>query len=280
MVGGTGRRRQNVSMRSKPRMTGLVAVRVAGLCLLGAAGCTISDEYFDGKPIDPLVLSMYGPVEDDAFQLPAIPIAKVNPALIRQTVHTPPAIQAQPGMIVVDPANAFLYLVQDDGMSLRYGIGVGRAGFAWAGEAEIHSKQHWPKWFPPAEMRARESFQKHYPHFETKYPDGGMDGSPRNPIGARALYLWQDNKDTLYRIHATNDWQSIGTAASSGCIRMWNQDIIDLYDKVDIGTKVVVLQSPEYLKQQAELPVVAETMPGGSAPAGAGPVAVVSDVPQ
>ncbi len=261
-----------MSKRGDLKTSGLAASRLAGLCLLlAAAGCTTSDEYSNGKPIDPLVLSMYGPVEDEAFRLPAIPIAKVDSALIRQTVPTPPNVHEKPGTIVVDPGNKFLYLVQDGGELLRYGIGVGRAGFAWAGDAEIHEKQHWPKWFPPPEMQARESFQKLYPNFAEKYPDGGMDGSPKNPIGARALYLWQGNKDTLYRIHATNEWQSIGKAVSSGCIRMWNQDIIDLYDRVDIGTKVVVLQSPEYIEQLATQPAVAGTPPAGTAPSGGAP---------
>lgn len=137
------------------------------------------------------------------------------------------------GTIVVDPANKFLYLVQPGGKAIRYGIGVGRAGFAWQGDAVIRFKREWPKWFPPAEMIERD------PKLE-KYRDG-QDGGPSNPIGARGLYLWQGNKDTLYRIHGTNQPRSIGTNASSGCIRMWQQDVIDLYNRVELGTKVVVL---------------------------------------
>jgi lipoprotein-anchoring transpeptidase ErfK/SrfK len=251
--------------------TGQAARRIAllGLIALGVAGCTTAGD--SGESIDPLVLQMYAPVEGEPFRIPAIPVAKVDPQLIRQTVPTPANIASEkPGTVVVDPANKYLYLVQDGGRSLRYGIGVGKAGFAWAGEAEIHDKQHWPKWFPPAEMQQRETFQKLYPDFARKYPNG-MDGSPKNPLGSRALYLWADNKDTLFRIHATNDWTSIGNAVSSGCIRMWNQDVMDLYDRVEVGTKVVVLQGPGYtpldqITAPPPVPAVAGAAPGAAPP--------------
>lgn len=246
------------------KVTGRLASRIVflGLLVLGAAGCTTAGD--PSAMIDPLVLQMYGPVEGEPFRIPAIPVAKADPQYLRQTVPTPASISSEkPGTVVVDPANKFLYLVQDSGRSLRYGIGVGKAGFAWAGEAEINNKQHWPKWFPPPEMQQRETFQKMYPDFARKYPNG-MDGSPKNPLGSRALYLWADNKDTLYRIHATNDWTSIGSAVSSGCIRMWNQDVMDLYDRVDVGTKVVVLQGPGYTPlDQMLAPAVAVAPPGG-----------------
>jgi len=237
---------------------------LVGALLFGVAGCTTA---MDTSSIDPLVLQMYGPVSGEPFKIPAIPVAKVDPQYLRQTVPTPANIASEkPGTVVVDPANKFLYLVQADGNSLRYGIGVGKAGFAWAGDAEIHDKQHWPKWFPPPEMQQREAFQKLYPDFSAKYPNG-MDGSPKNPLGSRALYLWADNKDTLFRIHATNDWTSIGKAVSSGCIRMWNQDVIDLYDRVELGTKVVVLQGPGYtpLEEITAPPVATPIPPAGAA---------------
>lgn len=182
----------------------------------------------DGKPNYALA---YGPMRDGGFNLPAIPWQKVDPRFLRQTVRYLTVHPA--GTIVVDPANKFLYLVQPGGRAIRYGIGVGRAGFAWNGEAVIRFKREWPKWFPPAEMIERD------PSLE-KYRDG-QEGGPSNPIGARGLYLWQGNVDTLYRIHGTNQPMSIGTNASSGCIRMWQQDVIDLYNRVDIGAKVVVL---------------------------------------
>ena len=260
-------------------VSGRVLSRIVfvGLMALGVAGCTTAGD--TGAAIDPLVLEMYGPVEGEPFRIAAIPVAKVQPQYIRQTVPTPANIASEkPGTVVVDPANKFLYLVQDGGRSLRYGIGVGKAGFAWAGEAEIHDKQHWPKWFPPAEMQQREAFQKLYPDFAQKYPNG-MDGSPKNPLGSRALYLWANNKDTLFRIHATNDWTSIGNAVSSGCIRMWNQDVMDLYDRVEVGTRVVVLQGPGYTPlDQITAPAVAGAIvpgaplaPGQAMPAALGP---------
>jgi lipoprotein-anchoring transpeptidase ErfK/SrfK len=257
-----------VSVRGNFITGGMVSrVVFIGLLVLGAAGCTTASD--SNTAIDPLVLQMYAPVQGEPFRIPAIPVAKVDPQYIRQTVPTPANIASEkPGTVVVDPANKFLYLVQDSGRSLRYGIGVGKAGFAWAGEAEINNKQHWPKWFPPPEMQQRETFQKMYPDFAQKYPNG-MDGSPKNPLGSRALYLWADNKDTLYRIHATSDWTSIGSAVSSGCIRMWNQDVMDLYDRVEVGTKVVVLQGPGYTPlDQMTAPAVAGAPGPGVPPSG------------
>jgi lipoprotein-anchoring transpeptidase ErfK/SrfK len=160
----------------------------------------------------------YGPIQDGGFQLPAIPYQAVDPSFLRQSVYYPSPYE--PGTIIVDPNSKFLYLTQDGGQAIRYGIGVGREGFAWSGDATVGFKREWPKWFPPTEMIDRD------PTLE-KYREG-MDGGPQNPIGARGLYLWQGNKDTLYRIHGTNQPQSIGTNASSGCIRLWQQDIIDL----------------------------------------------------
>ncbi|WP_029062021.1 L,D-transpeptidase [Labrenzia sp. DG1229] len=179
----------------------------------------------------PNYASAYAPVRDGGFSLPGIDYQAFDPKYLRQTVFYPTRYPA--GTIVVDPKKKFLYLVQPGGRAVRYGIGVGRAGFAWNGEAVIRFKREWPKWFPPDEMIERD------PKLE-KYRDG-QEGGPRNPIGARGLYLWQGNKDTLYRIHSTNQPSSIGTNASSGCIRMWHQDIIDLYKRVELGTKVVVL---------------------------------------
>ncbi|WP_395174142.1 L,D-transpeptidase [Roseibium alexandrii] len=184
--------------------------------------------FSDGTPNYSLA---YAGVRDGGFDLPPIDYLTFDPKYLRQTVFYPTSHPV--GTIVVDPNNKFLYLIQPGGRAIRYGIGVGRAGFAWNGEAVIRFKREWPKWFPPDEMIERD------PDLE-RYRDG-QEGGPRNPIGARGLYLWQGNKDTLYRIHSTNQPRSIGTNASSGCIRMWHQDIIDLYDRVELGTKVIVL---------------------------------------
>ena len=189
------------------------------------AGLEITTE---GKPDYALA---YAARRDGGFNIPAIPWKEFDPKYLRQTVRY--VSRHEPGTVVVDPHARFLYLIQPGGTAIRYGIGVGRAGFAWSGDATIRFKREWPKGFPPAEMIDRD------PSLE-KYRDG-QEGGPSNPIGARGLYLWQGNVDTLYRIHGTNQPRSIGTNASSGCIRMWHQDIIDLYDRVNVGAKVVVL---------------------------------------
>jgi lipoprotein-anchoring transpeptidase ErfK/SrfK len=140
-----------------------------------------------------------------------------------------------PGTVVIDTRNKFLYLVQPEGRAIRYGIGVGRQGFAWSGSAIIKRKAKWPTWTPPAEMVERDQFAAEWA--------AGMPGGPRNPLGARALYLFQGNVDTLYRIHGTFVPSSIGKAVSSGCIRMINADVADLYERVPVGTRVVVQQN-------------------------------------
>ena len=130
------------------------------------------------------------------------------------------------GTIIVNTQERFLYLVEGDGQARRYGIGVGRPGFTWAGEKRVTRKAEWPDWRPPAEMRQR---QPHLPEF--------MEGGPDNPLGARALYLGS----SLYRIHGSNEPWTIGQAVSSGCIRMRNEDVIDLYERVRVGTRVIVI---------------------------------------
>jgi lipoprotein-anchoring transpeptidase ErfK/SrfK len=144
---------------------------------------------------------------------------------------------------VIDPQRHFLYFVEGGGRAVRYGVGVGRTGFGWAGVATVHNKQEWPDWYPPKEMIQR---QPEIRRVMTELQSGvGMPGGPRNPLGARALYLWQGNKDTLYRIHGTVEPWTIGKNVSSGCIRMINQDVIDLYERAPAGAKVVVLSSRE-----------------------------------
>jgi lipoprotein-anchoring transpeptidase ErfK/SrfK len=132
----------------------------------------------------------------------------------------------KPGTIIIDTPNRFLFLVQDGGKAIRYGIGVGRPGFTWAGVKTVSQKREWPDWRPPDEMLKRRPDLPRY-----------MPGGPDNPLGARALYLGS----SLYRIHGSNEPWTIGTAVSSGCIRMRNEDVIDLYERVGVGTKVVVI---------------------------------------
>lgn len=139
------------------------------------------------------------------------------------------------GTIIVDTASRRLFYVLDATKVIQYGVGVGRQGFTWSGIARVGNKEEWPAWHPPAEMIVRELRQYH-----RRLPDV-MPGGPRNPLGARALYLYEGHRDTLYRIHGTNDPSTIGKAISSGCIRLVNEEIIDLYNRTPIGTKVIVL---------------------------------------
>ncbi len=144
---------------------------------------------------------------------------------------------------MIDPQQHFLYFIEGGGRAVRYGVGVGRTGFGWSGVASVHHKQAWPDWFPPPEMIKR---QPEIRRVVTELDGGlGMPGGPRNPLGARALYLFQGNKDTLYRIHGTVEPWTIGRNVSSGCIRMINQDVIDLYARAPIGAKVIVLSARE-----------------------------------
>src|SRR3954469_9501957 len=135
-----------------------------------------------------------------------------------------------PGTVVVDTAERFLYLVQGNDRAIRYGIGVGRDGFQWSGIHRISRKAEWPDWIPPAEMIDRQPYLPRW-----------MAGGPGNPLGARALYIGS----TVYRVHGTNQPQTIGHAVSSGCFRLVNPDVIDLYGRVPVGTKVVIYQKPQ-----------------------------------
>ena len=170
--------------------------------------------------------SMFDAVRDPQTFQPIAPqeTAQMPARLRRQIVAFVTA--EQPGTIIVDTPNTFLYYVLGGGKAIRYGIGVGRDGFTWSGVQTVARKAEWPDWTPPAEMLAR---QPYLPRF--------MAGGPGNPLGARAMYLG----GTVYRIHGTNQPSTIGGHVSSGCIRLVNDDVIDLYGRVDVGTKVVVL---------------------------------------
>lgn len=156
----------------------------------------------------------------------------IDPKYLPQSVAYDPHYAA--GTIVVDPPGRFLYLIESPGRARRYGVGVGRAGLEFSGSAIIGAKKEWPSWRPTDEMIARE------PKKYAKYADG-MPGGKGNPLGARALYLFKGGYDTFYRIHGTTEPWTIGTAVSNGCIRMVNEHVIDLYGRVPVGAKVVVL---------------------------------------
>ena len=186
----------------------------------GAAG--VSSDY----------AAMYGPIEDNGYLIPGIDFSRVDPRYFRHVVSDPTG--EAPGTITIDTASRFAYLSQGGGSAMRYGVGIGREGFAWAGDAKVQWKQKWPKWTPPGEMIDRQPELEPYRE--------GMQPGLTNPLGARALYLFQNGRDTLYRLHGTPQYWTIGTAASSGCVRFMNHDIIDLYDRAPVGANVAVRQ--------------------------------------
>lgn len=187
------------------------------------------------KPtVDPAIAAMYASLTDEPFPIPAVDVSRVPPQYIRQVV----AFRGpeRPGSIVVDPSRRFLYLVLENGTAMRYGCGVGKAGFDYQGSAVIGRKAAWPRWTPTPNMIKLEP-ERYGPYA------GGVEGGIRNPLGARALYLYRDGRDTLYRIHGTNEPDTIGHSVSSGCIRLFNQDIVDLHRRVPLGTSVTVLSA-------------------------------------
>ncbi|WLD95967.1 L,D-transpeptidase [Agrobacterium leguminum] len=175
----------------------------------------------------------YAAKPEEKFPLPAMHLDKIKPELRRQEVTYDTMHPA--GTVVVDTPARRLYYVMGDGRAMRYGVGVGRQGLALKGDAYIGRKAEWPSWTPTANMMRRDPRNLKFA--------GGMAGGPNNPLGARALYLYRGGNDTMFRLHGTNQPQSIGHAMSSGCIRMLNHDIIDLYSRVPVGSKVVVLQA-------------------------------------
>jgi lipoprotein-anchoring transpeptidase ErfK/SrfK len=174
-----------------------------------------------------------GSLDDKPFDVPLVDRRRMKPELQRQTV--PYAGSEKPGTIVVDIDERFLYLVQPDSQALRYGVGVGRQGFSWRGMAYVGRKGVWPAWSPTTTMVG---IKPDLP----RYREAGLD----NPLGARALYLYQGGRDTLFRIHGTNEPWSIGEQMSSGCVRLLNEDILDLYDRVPVGATVLVKRHGHY----------------------------------
>lgn len=177
---------------------------------------------------------IYGEREDGGYVVPAVDLSRVDPQFLRREVRydTPEMV----GTVIVDTAARYLYLVREGGTAIRYGVGIGKQGFDWSGRARIQWKQKWPKWTPPDEMIARKPELAEY-----SADNGGMAPGLTNPLGARALYIFKDGVDTLYRVHGTPEYWTIGKAASSGCVRMMNQDAIDLFDRVPAGSPIVVL---------------------------------------
>ncbi len=213
--------------------------KIGSVLILGAlaSGCSSSnsDEVLSvgitqSQPAQINYATAYAAVADDEIQLPAFDYTKQRERYLRQKVRYRGREAA--GSIVVDTTGPFLYFVLGRGQAMRYGIAVGKEGFEWDGDTVINSKQHWPTWTPPKEMIARSPRLKEF--------ENGMPAGINNPLGARAMYLFKDGRDTMYRIHGTNRPFSIGKNASSGCFRMVNQDVIDLYSRVKPGAKVKV----------------------------------------
>ena len=190
-------------------------------------------EEFGGRGIFGHGTSLYGPVLDEGHEIPAVPWRKIPPQFLRQYVADPTG--QPPGTVVVDTADHFLYVVQPGGQALRYGVGLGRAGFEWAGNAVVQYKRKWPRWTPPDSMIGRQPELEKY-----SVRNGGMDPGLTNPLGARALDVSESGGATLCRLHGSPEWSSIGKSVSSGCVRLINQDVLDLYERVPNRSPVLV----------------------------------------
>lgn len=203
---------------------------------LALAGCVTREQPGVGlaePAIGSSYVSMYAAVDTEPFPVPAIDLTEVKPEFLRREVAY--RTNEQPGTIVVDPSARYAYLVLESGRALRYGVGVGKQeAFNFRGEATIARKAEWPGWRPTPDMIRRDP-ERYGPVKD------GLPGGAGNPLGPRALYLYRNGQDTYYRLHGTVEPWTIGTMVSSGCIRLLNQDIMDLYRRVPVGTKVVVL---------------------------------------
>jgi len=273
-----------------------IAAMAAGFALICAAAAPAQAQQFaNARPL-PFPFTIFDDMRDDRGARPQAPMMVPDRPIPDQrmivpedrplrhdravaphddTVAVPAHLRRQivnystaeaPGTIVIDTPNAYLYYVLGGGRAIRYGVGVGREGFTWSGIRSIGRKEEWPDWHPPAEMIAR---QPYLPRF--------MTGGPGNPLGARAMYL----QGTLYRIHGTSQPETIGQHVSSGCIRMLNEDAIDLYNRVSVGTKVVVLpdshraarQQPAAVRRAAPVRIYSDAAPRPA------PVRIYSDEP-
>ena len=206
-----------------------------------AAGCTtgprarILGTYDGGAPLPEYdsggLAANYGPIEDGGYQIPAINPKRVDPKFFRKTVAYDGKEAA--GTLIVDPGNYYVYRVEGDGSATRYGANVGRDGFRWSGDAYVGRKSEWATWTPPREMIKRQPEVAQYAR--------GMPGGLENPLGARTLHLYQNGAYTLYTIYASSDPESIGSGVTSGCVGLLSQDMIHLYQRTPVKTKVVVL---------------------------------------
>ncbi|MCV6824118.1 MULTISPECIES: L,D-transpeptidase [Halocynthiibacter] len=208
----------------------------------GLAACTqpeaaITTPVEPVAPVYPPLPEFYGAITDEPFPIPAVEEGSLAPEYWRQEVDNPWGKHPR-GTIIINPDAAQLYFIESDDRAIRYGVSVGAAGFDWQGKARLQFWREWPRWNVPEAMIERQPEYEPY-----SVANGGMDPGPGNPLGARALYLFQNGVDTLYRIHGDADPWELGKAVSSGCIRMLNQDVIDLQDRAVHGADVIVLPS-------------------------------------
>lgn len=210
---------------------------LAGSACVALGACTPAGQHaaeLIASGVDPAFAGMYGEQQDGPHTVPALDFSEIDQRLLRREVRYPTS-EAK-GTVVVDVTARFLYLVTGPDRAIRYGVGVGKQGYEFRGEGVVGRKATWPGWTPTPNMIA-DNPQKNKPWA------GGMPGGVNNPLGARALYLYRDGADTMYRIHGTNEPWSIGQSVSSGCIRMLNHDVIDLFNRVPQGARVVVRNS-------------------------------------
>ena len=211
----------------------LGASSLAALALAGCATTTPTVPVTPPSPaIPPEYRAMYAALPNERFPIPAADIHLIDPIYWRQEVTN--TTGEKPGTVVVDTPSRLLYWTMEDGRAMRYGVGIGRDGFAWEGRGHVAYGREWPTWTPPSEMIDRQPELEPYRH--------GMEPALENPLGPRALYIHQGNWDTLYRLHGNMDARSICQAVSSGCVRLLFQDVIDLYGRVRWGAPIVVVQ--------------------------------------
>ncbi len=219
----------------------VLAVGLLAACVDPTAGPAASSS----QPLPKAGENVYVATMDSGIEIPALPVEKIPESHRRQVVAY--ETDQAPGTIIINPRTKLLYYVLGKNKAIRYGIAVGKAGFEWSGEAIVAEKKPWPRWIPPKEMIARR------PEL-AKFDEVGQPGGPTNPLGARAIYLTSGGRDYGYRIHGTPEWQSIGRNASSGCIRMINQDVLDLYSRVKGGEKVIVLTASGEMPKGLHIP--------------------------
>ena len=220
MIALLGRDSSRLSRRS------FLVGSATGIGALGMAGCATTDDLMMAE-----AAKTYGPLPGEKFPIPGVDLKKLDPKYFRRTVQY--ASNEAPGTIVVDPSNYYVYRIEGGGSATRYGANVGRAGFLWNGDAYVGRKSEWATWTPPKEMIQRQPEAAKYA--------GGMPGGLDNPLGARTLHLYKDGRYTLFTIYASSVPESIGTGITSGCVGLLSQDMIDLYNRTPVKTKVIVL---------------------------------------